>query len=227
MVPREALQVFDDWDVTAMVATGSVSIAAQEVFVPEGWTIETSRLLSATDHFGTFHEEEVYRYPFSALTMATVSLYLGAMDAGVELARDKLRAASGPGPPRIERQSARIRWVEAYQTARVMRLVRDAATEEAIQSARRGGDQSPEEEAHTQLSIQTLRHTVKDTLRGLVDAGGSSGYRGDALLRRLSNDVAMLSTHALHGEHDVVLDRYARWLLGLGSDASDPSARLT
>ena len=228
IVPREQLQVFDDWDVTGMVATGSVSIAAREVFVAEAWTMETGRLLSAADHAGTFHEEEVYRFPFSALTLATASLYLGALDAGVELARQGLARSSGPASEaRIERPAARIRWVRAYETARVMRLVRDAATREAVESARCGRGQTPEEEAHTQLHIQTLRHTAKDTLRELVDADGSSGYRQDGLLRRLSSDIAMLSTHALHGEHDVVLDRYARWLLGLGPGSGDSSARLT
>lgn len=227
IVPRDEIEVFDDWDVASMAATGSVSIAAHDAFVPDGWTIETSRLLSATDHDGMFHEEEVYRFPFSAMTMASVSLYIGALDAAVELARDRLHASSGPAsPPRIERPAARMRWVDAYQTARTMRVVRDRATEEAIQSARRGGDQTMEDEAHTQLDIQTIRHTVKNTLRALVDGNGSSGYGLDNHLRRMSSDIAMLSTHALHGEHDVVMDRLARWLLGLGFGDADPSARL-
>jgi 3-hydroxy-9,10-secoandrosta-1,3,5(10)-triene-9,17-dione monooxygenase len=43
----------------------------------------------------------------------------------------------------------------------------------------------------------------------------------------MSADIAMLSTHAVHGEYDVMMDRYARWLLGMGLAPGDPGARMT
>ena len=228
ILPREQLEIFDDWDVAAMSATGSVTIAATDAVVPETWALPFGKAMSATDHEGTFHDEEVMRLPFSALTFATASLYVGALDAAVEMARERLHTASGPNsPPRIERPLARVRWVNAYQTARIMHLVRDAATEDAIQIGRRGTPQTLEEEARAQLHILTLRHTVRDTLRDLVDGNGSSGYRSDNHLRRMSADIAMVSTHAVHGEYDVMMDRYARWLLEMGLAPGDPGARMT
>ena len=228
ILPHEQLDVFDDWDVAAMTATGSVTIAATDAVVPESWAIPFAKAMSATDRDGTIHEEEAMRLPFSALTFATASLYVGALDAAVEMARERLNTASGVNsPPRIERPLARVRWVNAYQTARIMHLVRDAATEEAIQIGRRGTPQTLEEEARAQLHILTLRHTVRDTLRDLVDGNGSSGYRSDNHLRRMSADIAMVSTHAVHGEYDVMMDRYARWLLGMGLAPGDPGARMT
>ena len=211
-----------------MAATGSVTIAATDAVVSESWAIPFGKAMSATDREGTFHEEEAMRLPFSALTFATASLYVGALDAAVEMARERLNTASGVNsPPRIERPLARVRWVNAYQTARIMHLVRDAATEEAIEIGRRGTPQTLEEEARAQLHILTLRHTVRDTLRDLVDGNGSSGYRSDNHLRRMSADIAMVSTHAVHGEYDVMMDRYARWLLGMGLAPGDPGARMT
>jgi alkylation response protein AidB-like acyl-CoA dehydrogenase len=227
IVTRDQLDVLDDWDMSGMAATGSVTIGADGVFVADDWGLELDRLMSPTEHCGTFHEEEVYRFPFSALTIATPSLYVGALDAAVEIARGRLEIASGPSVPRIERPAARVRWVNAYEAARVVRLVRDAVTDEAIELARRGGPRSLEDEARAQLHIQTIRHNVKDALRQLVDGNGTSGYRSDDTLHRMANDIAMLSTHALHGEYDVVMDRNARWLLGLGLAPGDPGARLT
>ena len=228
IVAREHLEVFDDWDVASMVATGSVTIAADNVFVAEAYALPFGILMSATEHPGAVHEEEVYRFPFSALTLATVSLYLGALDAAVEIARERLHVVSGPAsPPRIERAAMRVRWVNAYEAARVVRLVRDATAEEAIEIARRGVPPTMEEEAREQLHIQFIRQTVKNTLRDLVDGNGSSGYKSDNHLRRMSSDIAMLSTHALNGEHDIVMDRHARWLLGLGWAPGDPGERLT
>ena len=228
IVRRDQLELADDWDVASMVATGSVTIATDGAFVPEAYGLPFGVLMSATDHPGAVHEEEVYRFPFSALTLATVSLYVGALDAAVELARAGLEKSSGPAsPPRIERPAMRARWVHAYEAARVVRLVRDATAEEAIAIARRGVPPTMEEEAHEQLHIQFIRQTVKQSLRDLVDGNGSSGYRNDNHLRRMSSDIAMLSTHALNGEYDIAMDRHARWLLGLGWAPGDPGERLT
>lgn len=228
ILPREQLEIVDDWDVASMAATGSVTISANGANVPEQWAIPFSAAMSATDHDGTFHDEEAMRLPFSALTFAITSLYVGALDAAVELTRDRLGAASGVNsPPRIERPLARVRWVNAYQTARTMRLIRDAATEEALRIVRRGAPQTLEEEARAGLHGTTALRTVRDTLRDLVDLNGTSGYRSDNHLRRMSSDIAMLSTHAVHGEYDVMMDRYARWLLGMGVAPGDPGARMT
>jgi len=228
ILPRGQLEIVDDWDVASMAATGSVTITATDAVVPQTWVIPFGAAMSANDHHGTFHEDEVVHLPFSALRYGLSSLCVGALDAAVEIARERLNGASGVNsPPRIERAAARLRWVDAYQTARVMRLVRDAATEDVLKIARRGTPQTLEEEARAGLHGATILHTVRDTLRNLVDGNGSSGYRSDNHLRRMSSDIAMLSTHAVHGEYDVMMDRHARWLLGLGLASGDPGARMT
>ena len=43
----------------------------------------------------------------------------------------------------------------------------------------------------------------------------------------MSPDIAVVSTHAIHGEYDVMMDRYARWLLGMGFAPGDPGYRMT
>ena len=228
ILPGEQLEIFDDWDVAAMAATGSVTIEAKGVVVPENWAMPFGKMMSAADHEGTFHDEEVMRLPFSVLKSAISSLYVGALDAAVEMSRERLNTASGVNsPPRIERPLARVRWVNAYQTARIMHLLRDTATEEAIEIARRGTPQTLEEEANGGLHGVTILRTVRDTMRELVDGNGSSGYKSDNHLRRMSVDIAMISTHAVHGEYDVMMDRYARWLLGMGFAPGDPGARMT
>jgi len=228
IVPKEQLEIIDDWDVAAMSATESVTIVADDAVIPETWAMPFAKMMSATDHEGMFHEEEVMRLPFSALTSAISSLYVGALDAAVEITRERLNTASGfNSPPRIERPHARVRWVNAFQTARVMHMIRDHATQEAIEIARRGTPQTLEEEASRGLHGGMILRTVRETLRDLVDGNGSSGYRSDNHLRRMSADIAMLSTHAVHGEYDVMMDRYARWLLGMGLAPGDPGARMT
>ncbi len=99
--------------------------------------------MSATDHEGMFHEEDVTNCD-SALKSAISALYVGALDAAVEITRERLNTASGVNsPPRIERPLARMRGVNAYQTARIMHLLLDDETEEAIQIARRRACRRP------------------------------------------------------------------------------------
>lgn len=228
IVPRDQLELIDDWDVAAMAATGSVTIVAKDVVIPDTWALPFGKMMSATDHEGTFHEEESMRLPFSVMTTAISSLYVGALDAAVEMSREKMGTASGVNsPPRIERPMARIRWVNAFQTAQIMHLVRDAAIEGALEVARGGLPQTLEQEAMNGLHGVTILRTARDALRELVDGNGSSGYRSDNILRRMSQDIAMISTHAVHGEYDVLMDRHARWLLGMGLAPGDPGARMT
>ena len=225
IVARENLEISDDWDMASMVATGSVTIATKNTFVPDGWGIEIGKLMSATGHSGTFHAEDIYRQSFSVLSMATVSLSLGALDAAVELGRERLRTSKPFGIPRIDRVPSRIRWVRAYEAARVARLIRDTVTENAIQRAQSGRPLTLLDEARMGLDGVSVMQGIKDAARLLVDGNGTSGYRADDQIRRISSDVAMISTHLLGGDYDVVMDRHARWVLGLGMDAGDPVTR--
>ena len=225
IVAREHLEISDDWDMASMVATGSVTIATRNTFVPDGWGIEIGKLMSATGHAGTFHAEDIYRQSFSVLSMATVSLSLGALDAAVELGRERLRTSKPFGIPRIERVPSRIRWVRAYEAARVARLLRDTVTENAIQRAHGGRPLSLQDEACMGLHGVSVMQGIKDAARLLVDGCGTSGYRADDQIRRISSDVAMMSTHLLGGDYDIVMDRHARWVLGLGMEAGDLMTR--
>lgn len=77
IVPREQLDIADDWDVASMAATGSVTITAVDAVVPDGWAIPFGAAMSANDHPGTFHDDEVVHLPFSALRYGLSSLCVG------------------------------------------------------------------------------------------------------------------------------------------------------
>jgi alkylation response protein AidB-like acyl-CoA dehydrogenase len=227
MVRREDLEIMDDWNMSGMSATGSVTIAAKDVFVPEKWTYEIPKLMAPGGHGGTIHAEEVHQYPFTALMMAPISLTIGALDGAVEIAKERLLTGKRIGVPLIDSPLSRIRWAHAYEAAKLMRLLRDAATEEVLERVRNKTPPTLEGEAAMQLHLNTIVHGVKDALRQLVDGNGSSGYRtGDQILRS-SLDVGAIATHSLGADYDSLMDRHARWLLGMGLGPNDPVARMT
>jgi alkylation response protein AidB-like acyl-CoA dehydrogenase len=228
LMPRGEVELIDDWHMEAMSATGSVTITANDVFVADAWHCDINRLVSAADYPGAgLHDELVYRLPFTTLLMVSLSPCLGGLDRAVELAREKLPRSMPLGFPRIERAAARIRWAEAYEKARVLRLVRDGATDDAIRGALAGRAPTPESEARAQLHLVYFVHGIKDALRQLIDGLGSSTYRTNDPIFRITQDVGVLATHAQGPDYDVVMDRHARGLLGLGPEPGDPRTRLT
>ena len=214
IVARQELEVCDDWDMASMVATGSVTIAANNTFVPDGWGIEIKRLMSATGHAGTFHAEDIYRQSFSVLSMGTPSLCLGALDAAVNLGRERLRTSKPFGVPRIDRVPSRIRWARAYEAARVARVLRDTVTESAIErvvvAALFRLRTRPAWDCMEYLSCRGLR-----TQHDFWSTVWHQWLSRDDSIRRMSGDVAMISTHLLGGDYDIVMDRHARWALAL------------
>jgi alkylation response protein AidB-like acyl-CoA dehydrogenase len=228
IMPRGEVEYIDDWYMEGMSATGSISIAANDVFVADGWHCDINLLTSADRHPAAgAHDDWSFRLPFTALLMVSLSPCLGALDRAVELSREKLSLSRPFGIARLDRPASRVRWAEGYEQARLMRLLRDAATEEILESMRRGEVPTPEREARAQLHLVHFVHGVKNALRHLLDGMGSSTSRCDDPVFRMTHDVSALATH-IHGpDYDVVMDRHARNLLGLGMEAGDPQTRLT
>jgi alkylation response protein AidB-like acyl-CoA dehydrogenase len=227
LIPREDLELIDDWYMQSMSATGSITIAAKNVFVRDGWTYDVPKLMAPVGHHGNIHPEEAHQYPFTALMMAPISLTIGALDAAVELTKERLKTVKRIGAPLIDRPLARIRWAHGYEALRMMRMLRDAATDEVLQQVRSKSPPTLEGQAAMQIHLVTIVHGVKEALRKLVDGNGSSGYRtGDQVLRAMG-DVGVIATHALGADYDTTMDRHARWLLGLGLSPEDPVARMT
>jgi alkylation response protein AidB-like acyl-CoA dehydrogenase len=227
VIPREQLEIGDDWDVGSMAATGSVTIATKDTFVADGWGQDIQRLVSATNHGGISHPEKVYHYPFSALSIAVSSIGLGALDRAVELCRAKLETSRPYGIARIDRSLARLRWTKAFQDARVARYVRDAALEQMVaQCDGLGPPRSLATDALNSLNGMSLQQLTKEAARSLLDGFGTSGFKADDQVRRLTGDIAMMATHVLGGDYDVMMERHSRLVLGLGPAPGDPQLRL-
>jgi alkylation response protein AidB-like acyl-CoA dehydrogenase len=228
IAPRDQVELVDDWRMEAMSATGSVTIAARDLFVADDWHCDINRLVGISDYPGLgLHDEFVYRLPFTALLMVSLSPCLGGLDRAVQIARERLPASMPLGLPRIQRAGARVRWAEAYETSRVMRLIRDGVTDEVIRNTLSGEPATLKDEARAQLHLVRFVHGIKDALRLLLDGLGSSTYRADDPIFCIAQDVSVLATHAHGPDYDVVMDRHARLLLDIGMEAGDPGTRLT
>lgn len=222
----EDLTVHDDWDMTAMSATGSCTISIEGAFVADDAMMSVRKIVSAQDHCGTDHPETVFHLPFTALLMMTPSICVGALSHALELGREKLSTSKPYGVARIDRSPARIRWAEAFEELRIITLIRDAAGDDALRRGAAVGLNSLEEEAAVGLDSIAIVHTASRAVRRLIDGLGSSIYKSSEAMPRIAADLACISTHVLGYDYDVMMERNARWILGMGLNETDATTRL-
>lgn len=216
VVDRADLTIIDDWNVSAMKASGSATVTVDSVFVPADRCMPIARLVSPRDHHGVEHREAVNHYPFTRFGIVSAALAIGALETGVASGREKLATSKPYGVARIDRPWSRMRWAEAAQTLRMLTLLHRDALATTIARCEAEHEWTPVEVGQLSLDTTAIYHGAKDALRLLVDSvGGSSIYRSDEPLQRMSRDMGMIATHLLMGDYDVLWGKAARLVLGI------------
>jgi len=216
ILPRGDVGADDDWDVSAMGASGSVTLIANGAFVPEDWAMPSARLASPDGHHGLEHPEAVLHYPFVRLGVISTALAIGALETAVAIGKERLATSRPMGVPRIDRPAARMRWAEAAQTLRMTALLHEAALQRTTAICERKSAWTTEEMGQYWLDNLSIFHSAKDALRVLVDTvGGSSIYKSAEPLQRMTRDIGMICTHLVIADYDVLWERGSRLVLGM------------
>lgn len=222
LLAHDTVTIHDDWFMSGMAATGSVSITAKEAFVPEERALRTDIFHSADEHPGASHPEPIHRYPLvPPLIIMGSSIILGAAEAVVELAREQLATSKLFGVARIDRPQSRARWAAAHQEVRFAQLLWEKVLAYTIAKCDMEGRWTVEEEGQLHLDVVAIAQKSKEAVRLVMDGINSSTYQLDNPLPRYQRDVdVMVSWPAF--DWDVVTERGSRWMLGLGATAADP-----
>ncbi|MCC6826717.1 MAG: acyl-CoA dehydrogenase family protein [Novosphingobium sp.] len=226
LIPLRDVTVHDEWFFSGMAATGSTNVEAKDVFVPDDLAMPTSRLHSMKGIVGTEHPEGIYRYPIlPALYAMMAAMALGCGEAAVELYRQKLQTSAPWGLTRIDRESARVRWLKAHQNVRLARMLYLEMMRTVIRKGEGQEDWALEETAQVEFDRVTAAHLCKDAIRLIADGAGSSAFHLDDPIQRYLRDIDVLANH-IGMDWDLAADRDSRWLLGLGRNATDPHAAI-
>ena len=99
VVPRDAVEILDTWDVLGLNGTGSHDVAIRNVLVPELFTAQ----FRPGGPKGSHYQGPLYRFPFTgffAQPMGAVALGIaqGAIDSVIDVAQSKVRVG-GPAHP--------------------------------------------------------------------------------------------------------------------------------
>jgi alkylation response protein AidB-like acyl-CoA dehydrogenase len=209
LIPTQKLEIIDTWDVVGLRATGSHDIAAQDVFVPEGYGYDFggARPLQS----GPLYSLSIVGFLAVAVASVALGIGRGALDDLRELATAKMPV--GRAKPLAELSHAQSGFAEAEASLRAGRAFLVEAIETLWDIAERGERASKEQRALVRLAathaaMSAIRAT--DIAYGL--AGGTAIYSKSTFQRRF-RDIHALSAHFMVGPGS--LEAAGRALFGL------------
>jgi len=217
LMPMAELTIEDTWFVAGMKGTGSNTIVAKDVFVPE------HRFLPYPAAFGgsyrTEHPDEiVYRVALVPVTiLILVGSQLGMAQAALDYVIEK-SSARGITHTNYTRQREstgfQILVAEAAMKIETARLHAYRAADDLDACAATGRHPDLRERARVRADAALVAKYCREAVEILVSAHGTSSMADASPLQRLWRDVHVASRHAIT-EWQVNLEIYGKALLGV------------
>jgi len=217
LMPMSELTIEDTWFVAGMKGTGSNTIVAKDVFVPE------HRFLPYPAAFGgsyrtEFTDEIVYRVALVPVTiLILVGSQLGMAQAALDYVVDK--APSRPVThtnyaKQRESTGFQILLADAAMKIETARLHAFRAADDLDRCAAAGRHPDLTERARVRADSALVAKYCREAVEILASAHGTSSMSDASKLQRLWRDVHVASRHAIT-EWQVNLEIYGKALLGV------------
>ncbi|MCW2624860.1 acyl-CoA dehydrogenase family protein [Mycobacterium sp.] len=217
LVPAAEVAIEDTWHMAGMRGTGSNTVVANDVFVPDHRLGSLGKLISGEyDHRRV--DETLYQVPFvSAVTIDLLGPQLGLARAALELV---IEQAGTKGIPYTEYdllsnaptvQLAVAKAATLIDTAELLAYRAAAEVDEAGQL-----NKFPDHlaRARNKMDITQAIVNAREAIRELVSARGSSSFAEANPLQRIWRDSEVASRHAV-AHPGISAQLYGRALLGI------------
>jgi alkylation response protein AidB-like acyl-CoA dehydrogenase len=223
LIPMADLDVEDTWFAAGMKGTGSNTLVAQEVFVPDHRLLSVPKAIE--NEYPTEHTDEpLYRSSFvPVLALILVGPQLGLARAARDLviAKAPKRAISYTS---FERQTDSVAFqVEMAKAAMMVdtaHLHAFRAAGDIDAAARRGEKLDYVTRARVRADTGYTAETVRMAIDRLVSAHGASSFADSSPMQRIWRDANTAGRHAVVSP-TVSLEVYGKALLGVDNDVTD------
>jgi 3-hydroxy-9,10-secoandrosta-1,3,5(10)-triene-9,17-dione monooxygenase len=224
LVPRSDYEIVDDWHVLGMRSTGSRSVRATEVFVPEHRALSMYRARGGADFPGArANPGALYRVPIAALGThclagAGVGNAQAALGLTVEAVRE--RSTSYTAARMRDFQAVQLRVAAAGARVDAARLVVRSDCLEAQRTAAEGGVPSMEAKLRFKRNVAYAMELCTEAVDTLHTMAGANGIYDRSPIQRLFRDQ-----HALRGHIGFSWDAQGSpWgLVALGGEFASPT----
>jgi 3-hydroxy-9,10-secoandrosta-1,3,5(10)-triene-9,17-dione monooxygenase len=217
LVPMSDLSIEDTWFVAGMRGTGSNTLVAQDVFVPEHRVISVPAAIGG--RYGTEHTDEaLYRsafIPVAALVLAGPQL--GLAQAALELVLEKAPKRSISYTfydVQTEAPTVQLAVAKAAALVDSAHLHAYRAAADIDQAAADGVYPDYAARARVRMDTGWAIEQAREAVRVLVSAHGASSFAESSPLQRIWRDSEVASRHAVINPA-ISSEVYGRALLGI------------
>ncbi len=201
LFPMSDLEKVDTWFVAGMKSSGSISLKAHDVFVPDHRVLSATRAVEG--HYPTEmrDREPLYRSPYiPTLAIVLVGPILGLGRAALDLVRQKANSRT-IAYTFFEKQSASVAF--QLQVAEAAMMIDTAhfhayrAADDVDAAAARGVYPDMLTRARVRADTGYVVEKITQAIDKLLFAHGSAGFADASPLQRIWRDAAVASRHAV------------------------------
>ncbi|GII88167.1 acyl-CoA dehydrogenase [Sphaerisporangium siamense] len=218
LVPMSDLQVIDDWNTSGLKATGSVSTAAQDLFIPADRVLHIGQVLTGLGVSAANATSAIYNAPLLPVASASsvgalLGMARGARAAFFERLPERKITYTGytsqaEAPlTHLQVADAEMKIDEAEFHAHRLASLVDAKAAEAAQW-------TMEQRVKARADMGSVVRLAKEAVEIYASASGGSSIYSHQPIQRFARDVQAVNLHALmHPNTNAEL--YGRLLCGL------------
>ena len=199
LVHRSEYEIVDDWHVLGMRATGSKSVRAKDVFVPEHRALDMSTIRGGGDFPGArVNPNPVYRVPIATYgSHCLAGSALGNAQAALELTCEAVKARSTNYTAMRMRdfQAVQLRVGAAGARIEAARLLLRADCIAGQRAAEAGRIQSLEEKLAVKRNVAYAVQLCTEAVDLLHSMAGANGIYDGYPIQRLFRDAHSLAAH--------------------------------
>jgi 3-hydroxy-9,10-secoandrosta-1,3,5(10)-triene-9,17-dione monooxygenase len=199
LVPRGEYEIVDDWQVLGMRSTGSKSVRATNVFVPEHRALCMYLARGGTEYPGArVNANPLYRIPLSALgSHCLAAAGVGNAQAAVEMTIEaiKERSTNYTGLRMRDFQAVQLRVARAGAQVDAARLSIRTDCVDAERIAQEGRAPTLEEKLRFKRNVAWAMEQCTEAIDSLHALAGANGIYDRYPIQRLFRDQHALSAH--------------------------------
>jgi 3-hydroxy-9,10-secoandrosta-1,3,5(10)-triene-9,17-dione monooxygenase len=219
LIPIGDVEVKNDWDVMGLRASGSNSVVAQDLFVPEHRFLSLPKAIGG-ENPGAKHHNGAKLYESALVPVLAVGIIpaaLGIAEGALENFKQRLPGkvvSYTMGEVQKDMPATHMQVANAASKISAARLIMHNTAEMITQAAENGVEMSLEDRARCRMDCAFSVRLCLEATEILYLASGGSGLAVGSPIQRASRDLHAINMHGLLCL-ETNLEMYGRVVLGL------------
>ena len=216
-VPADKCKVINNWDVSAMSASGSFDMELEKVFVPEHHQIKVESVATRTSPGLETNNGPLWRVPFITFaSIGAIGAIIGGTEGLLEIVSKILETKVG-GHTRARQQDVMTQQVRIARLSTSFKALLklwedkiDFIWENVVQ----GREITLEDRIEARMVVSHCAKCCDEITNELAVSVGSRSIYNDSHVQRFRREINALATHAFF-DHDSIARLHGSSLLGL------------